>query len=191
MSKGTQSIAVLTVAFLSLAVTLSAAPPSYFRGFTLIALKENREGDKEEDHAGTFQVRGHSLPQAVPVSLLAWQSENKRGVHIKGEVTHLVWLFLCLLEEAQWASSIKRTPQLVAKAASLPERAWSPGGFVSLWRPHCSGLSVPWLQAVQRGESAETGSGLLFLCAIGILWLTGARAQDSQAGGSSKLRRSC
>ncbi|OBS78044.1 hypothetical protein A6R68_19567, partial [Neotoma lepida] len=50
-----QSIAVLTVAFLSLTVTLSAAPPSYFRGFTLIALKENREGDKEEDHAGTFQ----------------------------------------------------------------------------------------------------------------------------------------
>ncbi|XP_064221224.1 spondin-1 isoform X3 [Aotus nancymaae] len=38
------------------AVTLSAAPPSYFRGFTLIALKENREGDKEEDHAGTFQI---------------------------------------------------------------------------------------------------------------------------------------
>ncbi|XP_042547624.1 spondin-1 isoform X2 [Dipodomys spectabilis] len=37
-------------------VTLLAAPPSYFRGFTLIALKENREGDKEEDHAGTFQI---------------------------------------------------------------------------------------------------------------------------------------
>lgn len=37
-------------------VTLSAAPPSYFRGFTLIALKENQEGDKEEDHAGTFQI---------------------------------------------------------------------------------------------------------------------------------------
>ncbi|XP_054555363.1 spondin-1 [Talpa occidentalis] len=37
-------------------VTLSAATPSYFRGFTLIALKENREGDKEEDHAGTFQI---------------------------------------------------------------------------------------------------------------------------------------
>lgn len=65
MSKGTQSIAVLTVAFLSLAVTLSAAPPSYFRGFTLIALKENREGDKEEDHAGTFQVRHHSLPHRL------------------------------------------------------------------------------------------------------------------------------
>uniref|UniRef100_A0A5F8H5A1 Spondin-1 n=1 Tax=Monodelphis domestica TaxID=13616 RepID=A0A5F8H5A1_MONDO len=37
-------------------VTLSAATPSYFRGFTLIALKENKEGDKEEDHAGTFQI---------------------------------------------------------------------------------------------------------------------------------------
>ncbi|XP_036181381.1 spondin-1 isoform X3 [Myotis myotis] len=37
-------------------VTLSAATPSYFRGFTLIALKEHREGDKEEDHAGTFQI---------------------------------------------------------------------------------------------------------------------------------------
>ncbi|KAK9409981.1 spondin-1-like [Crotalus adamanteus] len=38
-------------------VTLSAATPAYFRGFTLIALKEGKEGDKEEDHAGTFQVR--------------------------------------------------------------------------------------------------------------------------------------
>lgn len=70
MSKGTQSIAVLTVAFLSLTVTLSAAPPSYFRGFTLIALKENREGDKEEDHAGTFQVR-HLL------AATAWPSGAK------------------------------------------------------------------------------------------------------------------
>lgn len=76
-SNGTQSIAVLTVAFLSLTVTLSAAPPSYFRGFTLIALKENREGDKEEDHAGTFQVRHHSLPWAFPVALPAWQVETK------------------------------------------------------------------------------------------------------------------
>lgn len=101
MSKGTQSIAVLTVAFLSLAVTLSAAPPSYFRGFTLIALKENREGDKEEDHAGAFQVRHHSPPQAVPVVLLAWQSENKCGVHVKGEVKLHVRLFMCLLDEAQ------------------------------------------------------------------------------------------
>ncbi|XP_009697941.1 PREDICTED: spondin-1-like, partial [Cariama cristata] len=42
-------------------VTLSAATPAYFRGFTLIALKEGKEGDKEEDHAGTFQVRELSL----------------------------------------------------------------------------------------------------------------------------------
>ncbi|XP_020652871.2 spondin-1 [Pogona vitticeps] len=37
-------------------VTLSAATPAYFRGFTLIALKEGKEGDREEDHAGTFQI---------------------------------------------------------------------------------------------------------------------------------------
>lgn len=55
---------------MSLTVTLSAAPPSYFRGFTLIALKENREGDKEEDHAGTFQVR-HLL------AATAWPSGAK------------------------------------------------------------------------------------------------------------------
>lgn len=42
-------------------MTLSAATPAYFRGFTLIALKEGKEGDKEEDHAGTFQVRDLSL----------------------------------------------------------------------------------------------------------------------------------
>lgn len=42
-------------------VTLSAATPAYFRGFTLIALKEGKEGDKEEDHAGTFQVRNSLL----------------------------------------------------------------------------------------------------------------------------------
>ncbi|KAM4721899.1 LOW QUALITY PROTEIN: spondin-1 [Rhinophrynus dorsalis] len=37
-------------------VTLSAASPAYFRGFTLIALKEGKEGEKEEDHAGGFQI---------------------------------------------------------------------------------------------------------------------------------------
>ncbi|XP_030058285.1 spondin-1-like [Microcaecilia unicolor] len=37
-------------------VTLSAALPSYFRGFTLIAVKEGREGDSEDDHAGAFQI---------------------------------------------------------------------------------------------------------------------------------------
>lgn len=38
-------------------VTVFASSPSYFRGFTLIALKEGTEGDKEEDYAGNFQVR--------------------------------------------------------------------------------------------------------------------------------------
>ncbi|KAM4617923.1 spondin-1 isoform 1-T1 [Discoglossus pictus] len=37
-------------------VTLSATTPAYFRGFTLIALKEGKDGEKEEDHAGTFQI---------------------------------------------------------------------------------------------------------------------------------------
>ncbi|XP_075693897.1 spondin-1 [Rhinoderma darwinii] len=37
-------------------VTLAAATPAYFRGFTLIALKEGKDGEKEEDHAGSFQI---------------------------------------------------------------------------------------------------------------------------------------
>lgn len=38
-------------------VNVIATSPSYFRGFTLIALKEGTEGDKDEDYAGNFQVR--------------------------------------------------------------------------------------------------------------------------------------
>uniref|UniRef100_A0A8C6WH94 Spondin-1 n=1 Tax=Neogobius melanostomus TaxID=47308 RepID=A0A8C6WH94_9GOBI len=37
-------------------VTLTATSPSYFRGFTLIALREGAEGDHDEDYIGTFQV---------------------------------------------------------------------------------------------------------------------------------------
>ncbi|KAI5098515.1 spondin-1 precursor [Silurus meridionalis] len=37
-------------------VTLYTTSPAYFRGFTLIALKEGRNGDKEEDYAGNFQI---------------------------------------------------------------------------------------------------------------------------------------
>ncbi|KAM4018565.1 spondin-1 isoform 2-T2 [Anomaloglossus baeobatrachus] len=37
-------------------VTLAAASPAYFRGFTLIALKEGKDGEKEDDHAGSFQI---------------------------------------------------------------------------------------------------------------------------------------
>nr|XP_057944609.1 spondin-1a isoform X2 [Doryrhamphus excisus] len=37
-------------------VTLFATSPSYFRGFTLIALKEGTDGDKEEDYIGQFQI---------------------------------------------------------------------------------------------------------------------------------------
>ncbi|KAI4894897.1 hypothetical protein NFI96_020717, partial [Prochilodus magdalenae] len=37
-------------------VTLYATNPAYFRGFTLISLKEGRNGEKEEDYAGSFQI---------------------------------------------------------------------------------------------------------------------------------------
>eukprot|EP00066_Takifugu_rubripes_P016019 XP_011605285.1 PREDICTED: spondin-1-like isoform X2 [Takifugu rubripes] len=37
-------------------VVLMATSPAYFRGFTLIALKEGREGTVEDDYAGQFQV---------------------------------------------------------------------------------------------------------------------------------------
>ncbi|KAL7885412.1 hypothetical protein AOLI_G00057070 [Acnodon oligacanthus] len=37
-------------------VSLYASSPSYFRGFTLIALKEGREGTSPDDYAGNFKI---------------------------------------------------------------------------------------------------------------------------------------
>ncbi|XP_060783053.1 spondin-1b isoform X2 [Neoarius graeffei] len=37
-------------------VSLYASSPSYFRGFTLIALKEGREGSSLDDYAGNFEI---------------------------------------------------------------------------------------------------------------------------------------
>uniref|UniRef100_A0A6Q2ZAA6 Spondin-1 n=1 Tax=Esox lucius TaxID=8010 RepID=A0A6Q2ZAA6_ESOLU len=37
-------------------VSLYASSPSYFRGFTLIALKEGKEGTTDDDYAGKFQI---------------------------------------------------------------------------------------------------------------------------------------
>ncbi|XP_056622711.1 spondin-1a isoform X2 [Triplophysa dalaica] len=37
-------------------VTLYTTNPAYFRGFTLIALKEGQNGDHEEDYAGNFKI---------------------------------------------------------------------------------------------------------------------------------------
>ena len=37
-------------------VTLVASSSAYFRGFTLIALREGREGGQDDDYAGRFQV---------------------------------------------------------------------------------------------------------------------------------------
>lgn len=41
----------------SFTVVLLATSPAYFRGFTLIALKEGREGTTDDDYIGQFQVR--------------------------------------------------------------------------------------------------------------------------------------
>nr|XP_020512006.1 spondin-1-like [Labrus bergylta] len=37
-------------------VVLLATSPNYFRGFTLIALKEGREGTTDDDYTGQFQI---------------------------------------------------------------------------------------------------------------------------------------
>uniref|UniRef100_A0A672QGV4 Spondin-1 n=1 Tax=Sinocyclocheilus grahami TaxID=75366 RepID=A0A672QGV4_SINGR len=44
-------------------VSLYASSPSYFRGFTLIALKEGREGVTPDDYAGTFKLIDESDTQ--------------------------------------------------------------------------------------------------------------------------------
>lgn len=48
---------VNTLSLSSLTVVLLATSPAYFRGFTLIALKEGREGTTDDDYTGQFQVR--------------------------------------------------------------------------------------------------------------------------------------
>uniref|UniRef100_A0A8C7MKR9 Spondin-1 n=1 Tax=Oncorhynchus kisutch TaxID=8019 RepID=A0A8C7MKR9_ONCKI len=55
-------------------VTLYASSPAYFRGFTLIALREGREGDKEDDYAGNFQVRQQGDLQLYVIKMI--QNEN-------------------------------------------------------------------------------------------------------------------
>lgn len=42
--------------FLIFTVVLTATSPAFFRGFTLIALKDGREGTAYGDYAGQFQV---------------------------------------------------------------------------------------------------------------------------------------
>lgn len=37
-----------------------ATSPAYFRGFTLIALKEGRKGTADDDYTGQFQVRSEN-----------------------------------------------------------------------------------------------------------------------------------
>lgn len=48
---------------------LLATSPAYFRGFTLIALKEGREGTTDDDYTGQFQVRISSCGEEKRESL--------------------------------------------------------------------------------------------------------------------------
>ncbi|XP_032633840.1 spondin-1 [Chelonoidis abingdonii] len=66
-------------------VTLSAATPAYFRGFTLIALKDGKEGDKEEDHAGTFQIIDEEETQFMsncPVAVTESTPRRRTRIHV-------------------------------------------------------------------------------------------------------------
>ncbi|XP_039394976.1 spondin-1 isoform X1 [Mauremys reevesii] len=66
-------------------VTLSAATPAYFRGFTLIALKEGKEGDKEDDHAGTFQIIDEEETQFMsncPVAVTESTPRRRTRIHV-------------------------------------------------------------------------------------------------------------
>ncbi|XP_067388224.1 spondin-1 isoform X2 [Emydura macquarii macquarii] len=66
-------------------VSLSAATPAYFRGFTLIALKEGKEGDKEEDHAGTFQIIDEEETQFMsncPVAVTESTPRRRTRIHV-------------------------------------------------------------------------------------------------------------
>lgn len=51
-------------------VVLMATSPAYFRGFTLIALKDGREGTADNDYAGQFQVSSQNAHQFTLHGLL-------------------------------------------------------------------------------------------------------------------------
>ncbi|TKS72999.1 Spondin-1 F-spondin [Collichthys lucidus] len=49
-------------------VVLLATSPSYFRGFTLIALKDGRDGTSDDDYIGQFQ--SHRQPESSELGVL-------------------------------------------------------------------------------------------------------------------------
>ncbi|ETE63421.1 hypothetical protein L345_10818, partial [Ophiophagus hannah] len=65
--------------------TLSAATPAYFRGFTLIALKEGKEGDKEEDHAGTFQELVLIASGQLTIKLIKIEKKQSKLIKLEEE----------------------------------------------------------------------------------------------------------
>ena len=71
-------------------VSLHASSPAFFRGFTLIALKEGREGLRDDDHAGSFQVR--HLRHKRPLSCHQVQTETNRSHST--DVIMPLWMFI-------------------------------------------------------------------------------------------------
>lgn len=71
-------------------VSLHASSPAFFRGFTLIALKEGREGLRDDDHAGSFQVR-HSRHKRP---LLCHQVQTETNRSHSTDVIMPLWMFI-------------------------------------------------------------------------------------------------
>lgn len=117
LTNGRQLSPMLIICLLLSAVTLSAAPPSYFRGFTLIALKENREGDKEDDHAGTFQVRPLGLGRSQVKGGRAEEPERCKCLRQLSVQVPWPW--------ARWACPLESPIMEAASASTL--RGWPPG----------------------------------------------------------------
>lgn len=52
------------------AVVLTATSPAFFRGFTLVALKDGRGGAAHDDYAGQFQVSSRKADDSVTLTVL-------------------------------------------------------------------------------------------------------------------------
>ncbi|KAG7270115.1 hypothetical protein CRUP_036441 [Coryphaenoides rupestris] len=66
-------------------VTLVASSPAYFRGFTLIALKEGREGDQDADYAGHFQIIDEEDTQfmtSCPPAVTESTPRRRTSIHV-------------------------------------------------------------------------------------------------------------
>uniref|UniRef100_UPI00398F2C8D spondin-1-like n=1 Tax=Pristiophorus japonicus TaxID=55135 RepID=UPI00398F2C8D len=105
-------------------VTLSATVPSYFRGFTLIALLEGEDGDREEEYAGNFQSVGLSDRCRNPTKRPDQERENEGG-RKRSYGTRLKKSRGIIPEFATHWSAI------IGASHSKSYRLWEYGGFAS------------------------------------------------------------